>query len=103
MARLGARFLTKAKVAAELFDRGPYPGARPSSRGGRWVRGELFQLRQPARDLRVLDRVEECIQEAAQRGAFHRARTAVILYNGARKQAWIYWLGARKFTGVVNG
>ncbi len=29
-----------------------------------------------------------------------RATTEVILNNGARQQAWIYWVGARKSTGV---
>ncbi len=67
LARLGARFLAEAKVAAELFDRGRYPGARPSGRRGKWVRGELFELRQPARDLRVLDKVEGFVPGALKR------------------------------------
>ena len=100
---LGARFLTEARVAAELIDRGRYPGARPAGRKGKWVRGELFQLRQPARDLRVLDEVEGFIPGAPERSEFVRATTEVILNNGARWRAWIYWLGARKSTGVLHG
>ena len=103
LARLGARFLTEARVAAELIDRGRYPGARPAGRKGKWVRGELFRLRQPARDLRVLDEVEGFITGAPERSEFVRATTEVILNNGARWRAWIYWLGARKSTGVLHG
>ncbi len=103
LAGLGARFLTEARVAAELIDRGRYPGARPAGRKGKWVRGELFQLRQPARDLRVLDEVEGFITGAPERSEFVRATTEVVLNNGARWRAWIYWLGARKSTGVLHG
>jgi gamma-glutamylcyclotransferase (GGCT)/AIG2-like uncharacterized protein YtfP len=93
--RLGARYLTEAKVAAELIDRGRYPGARPSGRKGKWVRGELFELRQPADNLRVLDEVEGFIPGAPERSGFVRAAAEVILSNGARCRAWIYWLGGR--------
>jgi len=99
LARLGARFLTKAKVAAERINRGRYPGARPSGRKGKWVRGELFELRQPVRDLRVLDEVEGFIPGAPERNDFVRALAEVILNNGARKRAWIYWLKARRSSG----
>jgi len=91
--RLGARFLTEARVAAELIDRGRFPGARPAARKGKWVRGELFQLRQPASDLRVLDKVEGFIPGAPKRSEFVRTAAEVILNNGSRRRAWIYWLG----------
>jgi gamma-glutamylcyclotransferase (GGCT)/AIG2-like uncharacterized protein YtfP len=94
LVRLGARFLTEAKVAAVLIVRQRYPGARPSRQNGSWVRGELFQLRRPARDLRVLDRVEGFIPAAPQRSEFARAKVEVVLITGVRRQAWIYWLGA---------
>lgn len=92
--RLGARFLAEAKVAAELIDLGRYPGARPAGRRGKWVRGELFQLRQPARDLRILDELEGFVPGTPEQSEFVRATTEVILDNGARENAWIYWLGA---------
>lgn len=95
LARLGARFLAKARVAAELIDRGRYPGARPSARTGKWVRGELFQQRKPARALRVLDKVEGFIPGAPKRSLFVRAATEVLLNNSSRVQAWIYWRGVR--------
>jgi hypothetical protein len=96
LTRLGARFLTGAKVAARLYDLRRYPGARPTLRKGNWVRGETFQLRQPARDLKVLDKVEGFIPYAPQRSEFVRASVEVVLNSSARQPAWIYWLGARR-------
>ena len=103
LARLGARFRTEGKVAAELIDRGRYPGARPSGRKGKWVCGELFQLRHPARDLRVLDEVEGFIPAAPARSEFVRAAAEVIMKKGARDRAWVYWRGARRATGDPHG
>ncbi|MGO8786202.1 MAG: gamma-glutamylcyclotransferase [Terriglobia bacterium] len=103
LTRLGARFIAEAKVSAELLPRGRYPGARPACQSGKWVRGEVYRLRQPARDLRVLDKVEGFVAEALRRSEFVRARAEVLLNGGARQQAWIYWLGARKSTGGSYG
>jgi gamma-glutamylcyclotransferase (GGCT)/AIG2-like uncharacterized protein YtfP len=95
LVRLGARFRTEAKVAADLFDLGRYPGARPVSGKRKWVRGEMFQLRQPSHDLRILDKVEYFIPAAPAQSEFVCAVTEVILPNGARQSAWIYWLAAQ--------
>ena len=103
LVRLGARFRTEAKVVAELIDRGRYPGARPAGRKGKWVRGELFNLRQRARDLRVLDKVEGFFPGAPERSEFVRALAEVILNNGSRQTAWIYWMGAGRPTGDTHG
>ena len=102
LARLGARFLAGARVAAVLVKRRRYPGARPSGRRGKWVRGELFELQRPASDLRVLDEVEGFIPGATERSEFARAAAEVVLNNGARRRAWIYWLRTRRPTGGVN-
>ncbi len=93
LVRLGARFLARAKVAAELVDGGPYPGARPASRQGKWIQGELFELRQPARALRVLDEVEGFVAAAPARSLFVRSTAEIIRPDGSRDRAWIYWLG----------
>ena len=92
---LGARFLTEARVAAELMERGAYVGARSTGRAGKWVRGEIFQLPHPAQDLRLLDEVEGFTPGAPQGNEFVRALVSVVLGGGARRSAWIYWLGAR--------
>jgi gamma-glutamylcyclotransferase (GGCT)/AIG2-like uncharacterized protein YtfP len=93
--RLGARFLAEARVAAELFDLGLYPGARPVVGTGKWVSGELFQLRQPKRDLEVLDQVEGFVPDAPERSEFVRATVEILPSNGTRRRAWIYWLGTK--------
>lgn len=99
LANLEVSFLAEGKVAGELFDLGEYPGARPSNREGKWVIGELLQLRNPASDLNCLDAVEEFIPAAPERSQFIRALAQVILRSGGRERAWIYWLSARLPTG----
>ena len=99
LARLGARFQKEARVAAELFDLGSYPGARPAGGRGMWVRGEVFELRQSARDLKVLDQVEDFIPAAPARSEFIRTRVEVVSANGVSQTAWIYWLTSRVRSG----
>lgn len=101
--RLGARFWRDAKVAGELFDLGCYPGARPTVKAGRWLRGELYRLGTPERDLRVLDQVEGFLPSAPQRSEFVRAVAEAILTDGSRVRAWIYWLGSSVRSGVRIG
>jgi len=95
LARLGAKLQGEARVAAELYDLGRYPGARPASGRGKWVRGEVFELRQPAHDLRVLDQVEDFVPAAPARSEFIRAVAEMVLANGTRQTTWIYWLTAK--------
>ena len=97
--RLGASFESEARVAAELFDLGSYPGALPAKEKGKWVCGEVFLLRQTIPDLKVLDRVEEFFPDAPGRSEFIRVVTEVVLPGGACVQAWIYWVAS----GVSDG
>jgi gamma-glutamylcyclotransferase (GGCT)/AIG2-like uncharacterized protein YtfP len=97
--RLGASFEREAKVPGALFDLGRYPGARPAKGTGKWVRGELFQLRHGAHDLKVLDEVEDFNPAAPQRSEFVRALADVILPGGASASAWIYWLSEQALAG----
>jgi gamma-glutamylcyclotransferase (GGCT)/AIG2-like uncharacterized protein YtfP len=99
LTRLGARFQVEARVAAKLVDLGRYPGALPATGNGEWVHGELFELGQPQPDLQVLDRVEGFIPSAPERSEFIRSTAEVILANGARECAWIYWLAPRAAAG----
>jgi gamma-glutamylcyclotransferase (GGCT)/AIG2-like uncharacterized protein YtfP len=99
LARLGARFCGAARVAAELVDLGRYPGARPAIGAGKWVTGEIFRLRQPVQDLRILDRIEDCTPGEPGHSEFVRATTDVNLENGERRVAWIYWLSPRAQAG----
>ena len=105
LARLGASFEMQAKVAGQLFDLGRYPGARPAPGTGKWVLGELFLLRHAENDLKHLDRVEDINPAAPERSEFVRALAEVILPDGARESAWIYWLSAPAHVGrqIVSG
>ena len=96
LTRLGARFMGLARATAERVEGGRYPGARPAARQGRGVLGELFELRQPSRHLRILDEVEGCIPAAPSPRRFVRAQTEVTRPGGRRERAWVYWWGAGK-------
>jgi ribosomal-protein-alanine N-acetyltransferase len=92
LVRLGAKCCGKGRVAGQLFDLGRYPGARPSTLKGKWVCGEIYRLRRPQHDLRVLDAVEGFDPSALERGEFTRAMTMVTLEGGKSRRAWMYWL-----------
>jgi gamma-glutamylcyclotransferase (GGCT)/AIG2-like uncharacterized protein YtfP len=93
--RLGAEFVTKGEVQAELYDLGKFPGARESTKPGKVLAGEVYRLRQAEKALKVLDYAEGFSPQAAERSLFQRATTEVILPNGERRVAWIYWLNER--------
>lgn len=99
LARLGASFEMEAKVAGILFDLGSYPGARPASGKGNWVRGELFLLRHAEDDLKHLDRVEDINRAAPERSEYVRAVVEVVLPDGTGESAWIYWLSEQAQVG----
>lgn len=92
LVRLKAKCCGKGEVAGRLFDLGCYPGARSSGREGEWIRGEVYQLRQSERALRILDEIEGFNPRALERGEFVREVAELILCNGERRRAWVYWL-----------
>jgi gamma-glutamylcyclotransferase (GGCT)/AIG2-like uncharacterized protein YtfP len=95
LVRMGVEFVGAGVVQAELFDLGKFPGARKSTRPGRVVAGEVYRLRQAQKALKVLDDVEGVLPQAPEKSLFQRARTEVVLRNGVRGVAWIYWLKDR--------
>ena len=92
LVRLGARYFGKAKVAGELFDLGVYPGAHASRRKGKWIHGEIYRLRRPGLDFRVLDECEEFNPCAPERSMFVREMTRVVVAGREPRWAWIYWM-----------
>jgi len=94
--RVGGRFLGEGKVAAVLFRRQRYPGARPSKQRGAWIPGEVFRLPAEPYALKVLDKVEGFIPGTPARSPFVRRQTAIERADGTRVQAWIYWLGGKR-------
>ena len=89
--RMGAEFIATAKVQAELFDLGEFPGACKSTKPGKTVEGELYRLHRVESTLRVLDQVEGYSPRNPGKSMFQRATTEVILPNGEHRPAWIYW------------
>ena len=87
--------MTTGEVQAELYDLGKFPGARKSTKPGKVLTGEVYRLRQTEKALKVLDRVEGFAPRRAEKSLFQRATTAVVLPNGERRVAWIYWLNER--------
>jgi gamma-glutamylcyclotransferase (GGCT)/AIG2-like uncharacterized protein YtfP len=78
------RFLGPAKIKGRLFliEGEPYPGAIPTD-SREYVKGELYELEEPAKALARLDEVEQCDE-----GVYTRK-----LVDG--------WLGGKKITTWV--
>jgi len=92
---MGAEFVATGEVQAELYDFGKFRGARKSTKPGKVVAGEVYRLRQAEKALKVLDQVEGFSPQTAEKSLFQRATTEVVLPNGERRVAWIYWLNER--------
>src|SRR5487761_187608 len=82
-------FLGHAKIRGELYVlRGrDFPGAVPTGRPNRFVHGQLFRLRNPARTLPILDELEE-----SDSGLFQR-RLVDVWAQGRKMKAWTYFYG----------
>jgi len=84
------------RVAGELFDFGPYPGAVAATPGASWVRGEVHRIPTSVGTLAELDRHEG--------EEFERVRVTVSLDGGGEARAWIYWYrGAHRGRRVPSG
>ena len=90
--RVGAEFVATGEVQAELYELGRFPGARKSTKRGKVLSGEVYRLRQAEKALKVLDYIEGFSPQTAEKSLFQRATTEVVLPNGERRVAWIYWL-----------
>jgi gamma-glutamylcyclotransferase (GGCT)/AIG2-like uncharacterized protein YtfP len=89
--KLGAEFVGRGTIRANLYDLGDYPGARvvgaePAQR----VSGELYRLRAPESALKSLDRYEEFSPLRPNKSLFVRELLAVTLEDGRKKRAWAY-------------
>ena len=77
-----AEYLGTARMEGRLYNLGRYPGIRLKTGLEDWVSGEVFQLRNPAATLPVLDLYEG--------PEFARALAGALLANGERRQCWVY-------------
>ena len=92
LAGLGARHVGKGSVQGRLFDLGDYPGAEPSISVADRIQGEVYRLANPEQAFKVLDHVEGVRPGAPAASRYRREVAAITLEDGARTQAWIYWL-----------
>jgi gamma-glutamylcyclotransferase (GGCT)/AIG2-like uncharacterized protein YtfP len=89
--KLGAEFVGRGTIRANLYDLGDYPGARVvGAEPGRRVSGELYRLRAPELALKFLDKHEEFCPLQPNKSLFVRKLLAVTLEDGRKKRAWAY-------------
>lgn len=82
-------------VAGELYDFGAYPGAVKSESPGSRVKGEVYELPDPAGMLPPIDRYEGCSEEDPPPHEFVRELVEVDMEDDSVVRAWIYWYQPR--------
>ncbi|MCH7766828.1 MAG: gamma-glutamylcyclotransferase [Acidobacteria bacterium] len=93
--RHGARFLGVGVIQASWRQQYPYPGALPSDCALDKIEGELYLLREPARQLKQLDELEEVNSAQPEKGLYVRRLVKVRLPTGQQHVAWTYFLPNR--------
>jgi len=88
-------FLGDARIRGELYELPglDFPGAIPRSSGTKFVRGQLFLMKNPGKTLDLLDEFEEVHD-----GLFRRELVDVWI-QGRRTKAWTYFY-ARSLAGA---
>ena len=82
-------YVGQGKVGASMYDIGRYPGAVRSAKGDEVI-GDVFQVTDVARVLKILDRYEG-INTDGRPSEFVRKRSKIRLRNGKEVMAWVYW------------
>lgn len=75
-------YIGQAKVQANLYDLGKYPGAVQEDNNNEVV-GDVFLIDNPDRTFKILDRYEG--------EKFTRNKNRIRLRSGKLIDAWIYW------------
>ena len=83
------QYVGQGKVGASMYDIGRYPGAVRSSAGDEVI-GDVFELTDTERVLRILDKYEG-IDPSGKPSEFVRKRGKIRLRNGKEVTAWVYW------------
>jgi len=88
---VGARFVGRGRINGKLYDLGEYPGAICAASDSRqYVRGELYEVRDPELATGILDRFEEFFPRQPHKSLFVRIIAPVTLEDGRMKNAWVY-------------
>lgn len=85
-----ARHLGPGRTRGRLYDLGAFPGLKDADGEDDWVRGEVYELRDPARTLPHLDAYEGCGPNDRPPYLFERHRRPVQLNDGRFLTAWVY-------------
>jgi gamma-glutamylcyclotransferase (GGCT)/AIG2-like uncharacterized protein YtfP len=89
----------RGRLPGILYDVGLYPGAVRKSGTRAFVWGDVYNLRDPERALRVLDRYEGWNEKNPAAAEFRRSRVTIDLGQGRKVPAWVY-LYNRPTTGL---
>lgn len=83
--------LGPAKLRAQLFDIGGYPGVVMPNTDNQWVLGEVFAVPNPRVLWPSLDEFEGIGGEFTQPYEYQRSLTTVVPESGESIEAWVYW------------
>jgi len=87
-------FRGHGSIAAALFDLGIYPAAVPADRDSGRVRGEVYEMKDGAAVLQVLDEIEGYSPSESESSLYTRQVTSVMLDEGTAVDAWTYFYNA---------
>jgi gamma-glutamylcyclotransferase (GGCT)/AIG2-like uncharacterized protein YtfP len=85
-------YIGRGSIEAALFDLGIYPAAVPAPEGVVW--GEVYEMSDAGAVLAALDEIEGFRPDDPDRSLYRRAKTDVVLPDGRRAQAWVYFYNA---------
>ncbi|HEV7764753.1 MAG TPA: gamma-glutamylcyclotransferase family protein [Thermoanaerobaculia bacterium] len=102
-----AKFVGEARVAGRLYDLGEYPGMTVQADGGKYVKGELYDVRPErwADVIQQLDRYEGCADGDPEPREYRRELVRAQLSNGRPVDAWAYVLNcpSRGLSEITSG
>ena len=85
-------YIGRGSIQGALFDLGIYPAAVPAPDGQIW--GEAYSMSDSPAVLAALDEIEGYTQADPDRSLYIRSETEVVLADGTRAQAWVYFYNA---------
>lgn len=85
-------YMGRGSIQAALFDLGIYPAAVPAPEGRVW--GEVYRMSDPQTVLTALDDIEGYSPDDPDRSLYARGEADVVLPDGARSRAWVYFYNA---------
>ncbi|HEV2483160.1 MAG TPA: gamma-glutamylcyclotransferase family protein [Puia sp.] len=83
------QYVGQGRVGASMYDIGRYPGAVRSTAGDEVI-GDVFEVIDPVRVLKILDKYEG-IPGNGGPTEFIRKRSKIRLRGGKAVMAWVYW------------